>query len=62
MKPPTEENSMKTSQSMTSLPPPNESYGGSAELARLRIERPYNSLKVRFYYITLLSPIFVIIL
>lgn len=51
MKPPTEENqqqcSMKTSQSMTSLPPPNESYGGSAELARLRIERPYNSLKVR---------------
>lgn len=50
MKPPTEENeqqcSMKTSQSMTSLPPPNESYGGSAELARLRIERPYNSLKV----------------
>lgn len=52
MKPPTEENtqqcSMKTSQSMTSLPPPNESYGGSAELARLRIERPYNSLKVRF--------------
>uniref|UniRef100_A0A1B0D324 Uncharacterized protein n=1 Tax=Phlebotomus papatasi TaxID=29031 RepID=A0A1B0D324_PHLPP len=52
MKPPTVETSqtqqstcaIKPSLSMTSLPPPNGQHE-SGELARLRIDRPYHSLK-----------------
>lgn len=39
--------SMKQSVSMTSLPPPGPQEVSDMAVAKMRLERPYNSLKVR---------------
>lgn len=40
--------SMKQSVSMTSLPPPGPQEVSDMAVAKMRLERPYNSLKVSF--------------
>ncbi len=42
--------SMKQSVSMTSLPPPGPQEVSDMAVAKMRLERPYNSLKVSFFF------------
>ena len=41
---------IKPSLSMTSLPPNEQQNGNEVIKAKLKLERPYNSLKVREYF------------